>query len=220
MPEAAKTRVQWPREGVISTVFLDWALSFGAGLLFGLAGRGEVTAARSLFGTRAFRWGLVYLHVGVLAISLTLYGLNPAWMWMYWVDPARLPVVVAVIAFLLYEVCFIGGFALAAELERRRAGATLGLAGVMFLAITAGEVSSRVRLFHFGTFGEFAAGRAPLGIGFSPFHLSAEMAIVLGPGLLATAAIVVVLLRLRRADVREFGAKAPIPVVAPEYTPS
>ena len=187
---------------MIETVFLDWGLAVGAGLLFGLAGRNEVASAVSLFRTRAFRWGLVYLHIGVIAISATLYVLEPAWMWMYWVDPRNLPIVVVVLAFVMYEVAFIGGFALAAELERVRRNATWVLAGFAGVAITAAEVATRTRLFHFGSFDEFAAGRAPLGLETSPFHLEPAMAIVLGPGLLATVAIVVIAVRLWKDDVR------------------
>jgi hypothetical protein len=188
--------------GVIETVFLDWGLALGAGLLFGLAGRNEVASAPSLFRTRAFRWGLVYLHIGVIAISATLYVLEPAWMWMYWVEPRTLPIVVVVLAFVMYELSFIGGFALAAELERVRRNATWILALGMFAAITVAEVAARTRLFHFGSFDEFAAGRAALGIDVSPFHLEPAMAIVLGPGSLATVAIVVVAIKLWREDKR------------------
>ena len=187
---------------MIETVFLDWGLALGAGLLFGLAGRNEVASASSLFRTRAFRWGMAYLHIGVIAISVTLYAIEPAWMWMYWVDPTRLPIVVVVLTFVLYEVSFIGGFALAAELERVRRNATWILAGGIGAAITAAEVATRVRLFHFGSFDEFAAGRAPLGLDTSPFHLEPAMAIVLGPGLLATAAVVVIAVRLWKDDER------------------
>jgi len=210
--------LQSKHEGVIETVFLDWALALGAGLLFGLAGRGEVRSSPSLVRTRAFRWGLVYLHVGVLAISLTLYALEPAWMWMYWVDPTHLPIVVVALAFVLYEICYVAGFALAAELERWRRNATWAVAGAMFLAINAAEVATRTRLFHFGSFDEFAAGRAPLGIDFSPFHLEPAMAIVLGPGLLATAAVIVIALRLWRDTERRAGANAPVDVAPATYT--
>jgi hypothetical protein len=187
---------------VIETVFLDWGLALGAGLLFGLAGRNEVASTPSLFRTRAFRWGLAYLHIGVIAISATLYVLEPAWMWMYWVDPTKLPIVVVVLAFVMYEVAYIGGFALAAELERVRRNAAWILALGMFAAITTGEIATRTRLFHFGSFDEFAAGRAPLGLETSPFHLEPAMVIVLGPGLLATAAIVVIAIKLWRDDER------------------
>ena len=204
---------------MIETVFLDWALALGAGLIFGLAGRREVAASPSFTRTRAFRWGFAYLHLGVLAISLTLYAIEPAWMWMYWVDPARLPVVVVVMAFLLYEICYVAGFALAAELERWRRNSTWVLVGAMGAAITAAEFATRVRLFHFGSFDDFAAGRAPLGIDFSPFRLEPAMAIVLGPGLIATAAVVVLALRLWRSDQRRPAGDAPVAVAPAEYTP-
>jgi hypothetical protein len=190
---------------VVETIFLDWALSFGAGLLFGMAGRGESASVGALVKTRAFKWGLAYLHIGVIAISATLYIIEPAWMWMYWVDPARLPIVVVVLSFLVYEICYFAGFALASEIERYRRNATWVLTGAMFLAINVAEVATRTRLFHIGTFEEFNAGRAPLGIDLSPFRLEPAMAIILGPGLLATVAVVVIAIRLWRDDVKRFG---------------
>lgn len=193
---------------MIETIFLDWALAFGAGLLFGMAGRGESAAVGALVRTRAFRWGLAYLHVGVIAISVALYLIEPAWMWMYWVDPSRVPVVVVALSFLLYEVCYFAGFALASEIERQRRNATWALAGAMFAAITAAEVATRTRLFRFGTFEEFNAGAAPLGLELDPFRLEPAMAIVLGPGLLATVAIVIIAVRLWRDDVQRFGRPA------------
>ena len=205
--------------GVIETVFLDWGLALGAGLLFGLAGRNEVASATTLFRTRAFRWGLAYLHIGVIAISVALYVMEPAWMWMYWVDPARLPVGVVILAFVMYEVAFLGGFALAAELERIRRNATWAVAGFAGIAITAAEVATRTRLFHFGTYDEFAAGRAPLGLDTSPFHLEPAMVIVLGPGLLATVAIVVIAVRLWKDDERR-AARARTATAEPSTVPA
>ena len=84
-------------EEVVETIFLDWGLALGAGLLFGMAGRGESAAVGALVRTRAFKWGLGYLHVGVIAISVTLYAIEPDWMWMYYVDPAGLPLVTVAI---------------------------------------------------------------------------------------------------------------------------
>ncbi len=201
-PDARYNR--WSK-GVVETIFLDWALAFGAGLLFGMAGRGEFASVGALMRTRAFKWGLAYLHIGVVAISATLYTIEPDWMWMYWVDSANLPIVAVVLSFLVYEACFFSGFALASEIERRRRNATWALVGVMFAAITAGQVLTWRRLFHFGTFAEYHAGAAPLGIDLSPFRLEPAMAIVLGPGLLATVAIVVIAVRLWHDDVKRFG---------------
>jgi hypothetical protein len=190
-------------EEVVETIFLDWGLALGAGLLFGMAGRGESAAVGALVRTRAFKWGLGYLHVGVIAISVTLYAIEPDWMWMYYVDPAGLPLVTVAICFFLYEVCYFAGFALASELERIRRNVTWAVVGVMFVAITAAEVVSRDRLFRFADSPAFAAGRK--GITLSPFHIEPAMAIVLGPGLIATVALVVIAVRLWRDDVKRFG---------------
>lgn len=193
---------------MVETIFLDWGLAFGAGLLFGMAGRGESASVGALVRTRAFRWGLAYLHVGVIAISVTLYALEPNWMWMYYVDPVRLPLVVVAICFFLYEACYFAGFALASELERIRRNVTWAVVGVMFVAITAAEISTRDRLFKFADSTELALNAFRKGMTFSPFHIEPAMAIVLGPGLIATVALVVIAVKLWRDDVKRFGRPA------------
>jgi len=203
---------------VVETVFLDWSLALGAGLFFGLAGRREVESSGSFMRTRAFRWGFVYLHLGVLAISLTLYAIEPAWMWMYWVDPTHLPIVAVALVFVLYEVCYVAGFALASELERWRRNATWWLVGAMFVAINAAEITTWRRLFYFGTFSEHEAGKAVLGLRLSPFHIEPAMAIVLGPGVLATVAVVALALKIWRDNERRAPApKADVAVASAEY---
>ncbi|MGH2830314.1 MAG: hypothetical protein ACRDJM_07500 [Actinomycetota bacterium] len=134
---------------MIPTVFLDWGLAFGAGTLFALAGRDEISRAARKTRTRAFRWGLAYLHLGVIAISVTLYLIDRDWMWMYWVDPRALPMGIEVLAFLLYEVCFVAGFFLAAELAPRGG---IALAAATGAAISLLEVTARERLFRLDGF--------------------------------------------------------------------
>ena len=190
---------------MVETIFLDWGLAFGAGLLFGMAGRGESAAVGALVRTRAFKWGLAYLHIGVIAISVTLYVLEPDWMWMYYVDPAGVPLVVVAISFLLYEVCYFAGFALASEIERIRRNVTWAVVGVMFVAITAAEISTRDRLFQFADSRDAWLLAPRKGLTLDPFHIEPAMAIVLGPGLIATVALVVIAVRLWRDDVKRFG---------------
>jgi hypothetical protein len=176
---------------VVATVFLDWGLSFGAGLLFAMAGR---SGARELrFRSPAFRWGLAYLHLGVIAISVVLYALQPDWMWMYWVDASTLPVAVHIVAFVVYELCFLAGFTLGAELSAK---AAWGLAGLDAIAISATEFAARTRLFHLGTFDEFAAGRAPAAIATDPFRVEAAWWIVTVAGGISMVALIVVLRKL------------------------
>ncbi|MBI4728750.1 MAG: hypothetical protein HY775_04525 [Acidobacteria bacterium] len=71
-----------------------------------------------------------------------------------------LPTVVPVLAFAMYEVAFLAGFAAGAELSRAPAVAgwslTFAVGGLDVLA----SIAARVRLAHFGGFDEFHAGRA------------------------------------------------------------
>ncbi|MFN2614827.1 MAG: hypothetical protein ABR552_08455 [Actinomycetota bacterium] len=155
-------------KGVIETFFLDWPFCFGTGLLFGLAGRAEIARASSPLRTRAFRYGFTYLHLGILSVAISFYLLRPDWMWMYWVQAARMPVVVVMLAFAMYEACFIAGFALGPWLGVKT-GRALILAGTV--AVVAGEVAARSRLLHLGSYAAFTSG-ARGEIRFSPLHLA------------------------------------------------
>lgn len=179
----------------MATVFLDWGLAFGAGLLFAIAGRNELAGAAHRLRTRAFRWGFAYLHLGVLSISLTLYAMNADWMWMYWVDPQALPAAIQALAFVLYEVCFLAGFLIAAVIGRRGAW---WLAGATAAAITTLEITARTRLFRFGTIEEFRAGTADPAIATDPLTIAPEMWLVAVAGLISLAAMAMLLLRLAR----------------------
>lgn len=167
---------------MIETFFLDWGLCVGVGLLFGRAGRREAAAAGSALRTRAFRIGFLYTQAGVIAVSLALFAMNPDWMWMYWLRPADLPVAVVVLSFALYEACYIAGFAIASELERFRRDASRAPIAALGVLLTAAEVATRVRLFHFGSVDEFRAGLAPLGIRTSPLRIEPEVWLLLGAG--------------------------------------
>ncbi|HVL88914.1 MAG TPA: hypothetical protein VM841_01635 [Actinomycetota bacterium] len=182
-----------------TTVFLDWGLAFGAGVLFAIAGSGEVAETPRRLQTRAFRWGFAYLHLGVLSISLTLYAINPDWMWMYWVDPAALPAGIQALAFVLYQICFLAGFLLTAELARRSAWL---LAGLTAAAIIALEITARTRLFRFGTIDEFRAGTADPAISTNPPSIATEFWLVAVAGAVSLAAMAVLLLKLVRRNPR------------------
>jgi hypothetical protein len=176
---------------VVETVFLDWPLAFGAGLLFGLVGLREVSLNPPGFRTRAFRWGLLYLHLGIIAVSVSAYAVNPDWMWMYYVDARSLPIVVIALVFAMYEAAFIAGFLLGPALERARRGAGIAFAIATGIGITLAEALSRARLGHFGTLDQFRSGTAKQGLKISPFHLEPLMGLLLIAGVVSTIAIAV-----------------------------
>lgn len=143
---------------MVATVFFDWALSLGAGLLFGIFGRPEFDAARSKLATRAFALGLAFETIAVLPIALAVYVLAPDWMWMYWVDSARLSLGVEVLAFAMYYVSFFAGFLLAPELERLRERLAWGVWGLASVLLLAAVVVTKDRLLALGTVSEFEVG--------------------------------------------------------------
>ncbi len=182
---------------MVETFFLDWPLSFGVGALFGLAGIGAPG-----FASRAFRTGFAYLQVGIVGIALALFALRPDWMWMYWVDAGALPVAVTVLAFVLYEVCFVAGFAIAQALSRRTA---IVMTTAVVLGLTAAQLLTWNRLTQFGTLAEYTRGASRGGIATDPLHLEPAMAIVMFAGTASLGVAVFLAVRLWRATA---GARA------------
>ncbi|MGH2740161.1 MAG: hypothetical protein ACRDH6_06740 [Actinomycetota bacterium] len=171
---------------MVETVFFDWALSFGVGLLFGIFGRPEFDRARSRLTTRAFALGFAFETVAVLPIALSVYVLAPDWMWMYWVDSARLSVGVEVFAFAMYYVSFVAGFLLAPELERLRARLAWIVWGMGSIGLLTAVVLTKDRLLALGTVSEFEAGTTASFTG-SPFWVT--LAGLVGAGVFLVLAL-------------------------------
>lgn len=144
---------------MVETIFLDWMLSLGVGLLFGRIGEHSHAPGASRLSSAGFRAG-VLAQVALMAVSVTLYAVSDDWMWMYWVDPAALPFGIVLMAFAMYAVAFLAGFLLAPELDRLRAGSSWVAIGLTAVAITVLEVTTWDRLTSLGTPAEFAAGTA------------------------------------------------------------
>jgi len=145
---------------VVETIFLDWLLSLGTGLLFGKLGIVSLRPGRSRLASAGFLAG-ASVQVLLMAVSLSLYALSAEWMWMYWVDPAGLPVGIVVLAFAMYAVAFLAGYLLAPELERIRMGAAWWAVGAVAVGATLLELLAWDRLTALGTLAEFATGQAP-----------------------------------------------------------
>lgn len=170
---------------MVATIFLDWLLSLGVGLLFGRVGLSSLEKGRSRLASRAFR-AAALTQASLMIVSIALYALSAEWMWMYWADPALLPLGIEVMAFAMYAVAFLAGFLLAPELERLRAGAAWVALGAVAAGTLALEVLAWDELTHLGTLAEFASGRAePLG---GPFL---GVLAVGGPAVIVLAAVLV-----------------------------
>lgn len=184
---------------MVETFFLDWGLSFGAGILFAAAGRNEIASARSLLRSRAFRVGFAWLIAGVLGVALLLYAINPDWMWMYFFQP-RLPGAVVALAFALYPIAFVAGFALGAELASAARVAGWAAAAAVGGVITAAEYATRERLFNFGTFIEYVSGQA--GGAFGEGAVPGEVWVLLGWGVPSVVALAALAAMIWRRDRR------------------
>ncbi|MEX2457547.1 MAG: hypothetical protein WD770_01020 [Actinomycetota bacterium] len=144
---------------MVATIFLDWMLSLGVGLLFGRIGEHSHAPGAARLSSAGFRAGAL-AQLALMAVSVTLYAVSDDWMWMYWVDPAALPFGIVFMAFAMYAVAFLAGYLLAPELDRLRAGSSWVAIGLTAVAITVLEVTTWDRLTSLGTLSEFLAGRA------------------------------------------------------------
>ncbi len=145
---------------MVETIFLDWLLSLGTGLLFGRLGITTLRPGRSRLSSAGFLAGAA-VQVLLTAVSLSLYALSAEWMWMYWVDPAGLPVGIVVLAFAMYAVAFLAGYLLAPELERIRMGSAWWAVGAVAVGATLLELLAWDRITALGSLSEFASGDAP-----------------------------------------------------------
>lgn len=89
----------------LATIPIDPGYTLIIGLFFGLA------AAAGPNRMKAFWIGLVACALFGVGLPVIFYIANPAWMWMYWVDPAKVPAWFVVYVFAIYFIPFFAGFA-------------------------------------------------------------------------------------------------------------
>lgn len=87
----------------LATILIDPGYTLLIGILFGIA------ALRNR--TRALGAGLVACAIFGVGIPVLCYVLYPGWMWMYTVDPTKVPAWFVVYIFALYFIPFLAGFA-------------------------------------------------------------------------------------------------------------
>jgi hypothetical protein len=129
-------------------------------LVFAACARTQFTSGGSPWG-RELMAVLSFEAIIVWPVALYFYVVHPAWSWMYFVDPARLPTGVSLLVLLGYVATLLGGYLGGWALLRARKDkilwgvlAGLGLALVVFL------IACRARVAHSGTFEEYHAGHA------------------------------------------------------------
>lgn len=185
---------------MVKTIQLDILLTIGLGLLFSYLAHPHYQSGpsgRSALKTPYFAYGLIYCIVMGDGVALACYLIRPAWMWMYWVDPERLPPALMVYYFGLYPVLFTLGFLAVPEIEKLRSGLSLkiffiDLAGVgLFIILAFG------RLWSVGTLQQYLAGAARPMIGGTPLFCPLAV-VLLGGMVLALPAGAWMGLRFRR----------------------
>lgn len=184
------------------TVQLDVFLTFLLGLLFSLVSP-AADLQKPLLKRRSFQLSFLYLLVVGVGVAVGAYVINPAWMWMYWVDPADIPVSHLIVLFgLIYPGSFLLGYLLAPHLK------SVGW-GWRVLAIVAGyEVililsTLPTRLLKVGSFDQWMQGQAVPLFSFSPLAFTPlfyELLIGLGIAVFGGIGLLMHLLRLSKEE--------------------
>jgi hypothetical protein len=181
------------------TVQLDIFLTFLLGLLFSLAAP-KSDLKQTLLKKYSFRIGVVYLFVVGVGIAVMAYIIDPAWMWMYWVDPKGIPLSHVVVIFgLIYPGCFLLGYLLAPHLDAAgwgwRIAALVFAFEIIFIASTL-----QTRLWRVGSFEQFASGETVKMLTLSPVSFTTlSIGLLIGMGI-AIPGLIGLLLHLHRSS--------------------
>ena len=129
-------------------------------MVFAACARTQFTGGGSPWG-RELAAVLSFEAIIVWPVALYFYLVHPAWSWMYFVDPERLPTGISLLVMLGYVATLLGGYLggwalLRAHKDRILWGilAAVGVALIVFL------IACRSRLAHTGTYEEYHAGHA------------------------------------------------------------
>jgi hypothetical protein len=152
---------------VIPTIPVQILFNVLAGLLLAHQGRALIRAhTGSLLSCAPLRVALAFEAVVMWPIVLYLYVAHPAWDWMYWTDPHRIPGAAVAIVLFACLAALVGGFAAGFALTRagkyREHVAVLVAAGVGLLAVIG---VGRRRLVTYGTFESWQSGNGLAGLG-------------------------------------------------------
>jgi hypothetical protein len=145
---------------VIPTVPFDLIFSVFVGLVFAACARVQFTGGGSPWG-RELMAVLSFEGIIVWPVALYYYWVHPAWSWMYFVDPDRLPPGVGLLVMLAYVATLLGGYLGGwALLRARKDRALVGVLATVALVLVVFLIACRARLTHSGTYEEYRAGHA------------------------------------------------------------
>lgn len=139
---------------------LDLFFNFLLGFAFAICGR-ERIRIDGPFAPPAFWLVLIFAGVILIPLAFYLYMAHPAWSWMYAVDPERVPSILLVPLLVGHGLVFVSGWWAGGKLVRahKTRQALWGLLGAALLLVVMGLVFWG-RLGRYGTYAEFADGRA------------------------------------------------------------
>lgn len=145
---------------MIPTVPFDLIFSVFVGLVFAACARVQFAGGGSPWG-RELAAVLSFEAIIVWPVALYFYLVHPAWSWMYFVDPARLPSGISMLVLAAYVATLVGGYlvgwALVRAHKERLLFAALALLGLTLVVVL---IACRGRISHAGTYDEYHAGHA------------------------------------------------------------
>ena len=139
---------------------LDLMFNAALGLAFALCARDRIRVD-GLFSAPAFTLVLLFTGMILIPVTLYLYVVHSAWMWMYLVDPAAVPGVALVPLLVCHGGVVIVGWIVGGRLLCAGKGkAVVYSAGALALLTLVGVVVFWGRLAHVGSYEEFMDSRA------------------------------------------------------------
>ena len=134
-------------------------LHVGLGLAFALAARGRIRADGA-YASPAFAVALAQVGLVVAPLGFYFYLVQPAWTWMYWIDPDRVPMLAAVPLVAAHAGLVLGGWHLGAQLVRRdRQRLAVWILTGLGVALIVGAAIALPRLFTAATYAGYHRGQ-------------------------------------------------------------
>jgi len=182
------------------TVQLDIILTGLLGLLFSLMAPKD-DLQKPLLKRKSFNLSFLYMLISGIGVAIGAYIIEPAWMWMYWVDPRGIPVSHIVFLFAcIYPGSFLLGYLAAPYLDSAGWGWRI-LALLVGYEVIFVICNLTTRLWQVASFDQFAKGESVPLVSFSPLSftpLAIELTIGLGIAVTSGIALLMYLRRLSK----------------------